>query len=338
MGRVGFEPTTPAMSRLVGEGAVDESVGARESESSSSLGGARWFNSDPAHHHDDDESVTDWRWQQFHNFLLQQMTVKTAEDRLRYARKFQQTLYTGDATALLQLSPNKRIHVMKALSALARFTGRSDVWQSIYQKYQLSWSTGTEKLDVFQRFFDDSKTLDRMIQWAKEAISVLPPDIAAAIKFNCLTGLRSSEVVECVRLLNVPSNSGEYNYYYNPERQCLEHFRYPEIFLRRTKAAYISLVNDEILAIAKSIKKIPTINALKMQCKHRCLSMQLKYCRKIYASWLRQQGGLESEIVDLLQGRVPKTVFSRHYLIPADTLKDRVLEAVIKLKSKLEQP
>jgi intergrase/recombinase len=66
--------------------------------------------------------------------------------------------------------------------------------------------------------------------------------------------------------------------------------------------------------------------------------MQLKYCRKIYASWLCQQGGLESEIVDLLQGRVPKTVFSRHYLIPADTLKDRVLEAVAKLKSKLEQP
>jgi hypothetical protein len=38
-------------------------------------------------HYHDDESVTDW-WQQFHNFLLQQMTVKTAEDRLRYAEGF----------------------------------------------------------------------------------------------------------------------------------------------------------------------------------------------------------------------------------------------------------
>jgi hypothetical protein len=40
----------------------------------------------------------------------------------------------------------------------------------------------------------------------------------------------------------------------------------------------------------------------------------MAYCRKIYASWLRQSG-IESEIVDLLQGSVTKTVFARHYLL-----------------------
>ena len=38
----------------------------------------------------------------------------------------------------------------------------------------------------------------------------------------------------------------------------------------------------------------------------------MKYCRKIFASHLRQLG-IESEIVDLLQGCVPKTVFACHY-------------------------
>jgi len=35
----------------------------------------------------------------------------------------------------------------------------------------------------------------------------------------------------------------------------------------------------------------------------RSLSMQVKYCTKIFASWLRQNGKIETEIVDLLQGR-----------------------------------
>jgi hypothetical protein len=39
--------------------------------------------------------------------------------------------------------------------------------------------------------------------------------------------------------------------YYNTERQCLEHFRFPEIFLRQTKKAYISFVTHEILEIVE---------------------------------------------------------------------------------------
>jgi hypothetical protein len=37
---------------------------------------------------------------------------------------------------LLQLSPNKRIHVMNALSCLAKFTGKYDVWLQITQRYK----------------------------------------------------------------------------------------------------------------------------------------------------------------------------------------------------------
>jgi intergrase/recombinase len=43
------------------------------------------------------------------------------------------------------------------------------------------------------------------------------------------------------------------------------------------------------------------------------IEMQMmKYCRKIFVLHLRESGN-EGEIVDLLQGRVPKTVFARHY-------------------------
>jgi hypothetical protein len=154
---------------------------------------------------------------------------------------------------LLQLSPNKRIHVMKALSALARFTGRQDTWRAIRQQYGLQWSTGTEKLDAFTRFFDDTKDLDTMLQWLREALRVLPTNYANFYLFCTLTGLRASECVEAVRLLNSVTS----NRYYNPEEKVLQHYRFPELFIRRTKAVYISIVDKEILGIAQSIKFTP---------------------------------------------------------------------------------
>jgi hypothetical protein len=41
-----------------------------------------------------------------------------------------------------------------------------------------------------------------MLDWVKEAIEVLPAGKKDIIKFNCLTGLRPSEAIESVRLLN----------------------------------------------------------------------------------------------------------------------------------------
>jgi hypothetical protein len=126
-------------------------------------------------------------WQQFHNFLLQRMTAKTAEDRLRYSRQYAHILESASSShELLQLSPNKRIHVMKALSCLARFTGRAEQWHQIRKQYQLSWSTGTEKIDAFTRFFDDSRSLDVMLQWLKEAIHNLPSKYANLFYYSVL--------------------------------------------------------------------------------------------------------------------------------------------------------
>ena len=43
--------------------------------------------------------------------------------------------------------------------------------------------------------------------------------------------------------------------------------------------------------------------------------MNMNYCRKIFATYLRNNG-IEQEIIDLLQGRIPKGVFIRHYYRP----------------------
>jgi intergrase/recombinase len=102
-----------------------------------------------------------------------------------------------------------------------------------------------------------------------------------------------------------------------------------------TKAAYISVVGKDIIGIAQSIEKTPTLNALKMVTRHRCLSMQIKYCRKIYASYLHKCG-MSSDLIDMLQGRIGKNIFLKHYLTLTGDYNDRVLDALKKLKHEID--
>jgi intergrase/recombinase len=134
--------------------------------------------------------------------------------------------------------------------------------------------------------------------------------MAQIIKFAVLTGLRPSETVESVGLLNSPQNSAAN--YYNPERQVLEHFRFPGIFLRQTKKAYISFVSPEVLDIAQKLSDVPSYNAIRLACRKRGINTDMRFCRKIHGSWLHQCG-ITVEEVDFLQGRVSPSVFSRHY-------------------------
>jgi hypothetical protein len=139
------------------------------------------------------------------------MTNRTAEQRMRYAKKYYQILLlSGDgghyrnAQSLLQMQGDKRIHIMKAISSLARFTGQVPAWQEIKQRYNLTWSTGNEKLNAFQRIFDDGKSLDSMLQWVRDALEILPVQMGEAIKWSTLTGLRPAESLQAIRLINDP--------------------------------------------------------------------------------------------------------------------------------------
>ncbi len=43
--------------------------------------------------------------------------------------------------------------------------------------------------------------------------------------------------------------------------------------------------------------------------------MNMYYCRKVFATYLRNKG-IEPEIIDLLQGRISSSVFVNHYYRP----------------------
>ena len=125
-----------------------------------------------------------------------------------------------------------------------------------------------------------------------------------------LTGLRPQEACESIRLLK---NDSDGYLKRQEDSMTLEHFKYPQ-FIRKTKKAYISIVNDQILDIAKYCGE-HSYNAVRLYIKKKGLAMHMAFCRKIFATHLRNQG-VEPEIIDLLQGRIPKSVFARHYFRP----------------------
>jgi hypothetical protein len=123
----GFETPVPAISRHIHYYSTNTTlingVGHKsESQQLQLLGGGHLFNS----------------------FLLQRMTPTTADYRIRYATSYGHILQSGDASELLQLMPDKRIHAMKSLSCLAQYSGKQDIWLAVSRHYNLQWSTGTD--------------------------------------------------------------------------------------------------------------------------------------------------------------------------------------------------
>ena len=58
--------------------------------------------------------------------------------------------------------------------------------------------------------------------------------------------------------------------------------------------------------------------------------MNMSVCRKIFATFLRNEG-VEQEMIDLLQVRIPKSVFVRHYYRPDSSNLDIIRERLVSL-------
>lgn len=188
------------------------------------------------------KTLPTWNEEEFRGFLLQSMNQKSANSRVRYARQFAHVLGSGDAQPLLQLSPEKRLHVMKSLTCLSKFLGCHDTtWVSLKRKYNLKWSSGNGSLEMFERCYgDDSKSLDTMLQWLRQMREELPVSYSNVFLFCTLTGLRTNECFDAIRLIKEGDSSEHFKTYYQASTQTLEHFRFPQLFIRRTKAERIS--------------------------------------------------------------------------------------------------
>jgi len=115
--------------------------------------------------------------------------------------------------------------------------------------------------------------------------------------------------------------------YYNEELNCLEHFKFKELFLRRTKNAYISFVPKSLILEIATSKQV-TYPAIIKRLKRKSLKTRINELRDYYGTFMVRHGLIREE-VDLLQGRIPPNIFIRHYWSPSfKELRDRTIEAI----------
>jgi len=240
-------------------------------------------------------------------------------------------MISGSLRELDLLSPYVRDHAVKALTALSKYSG-------MYQEFRNKMkSYGVKRLrrDAFTSFLrilnnNNSDILD----WYRKAVNVLRSNERLFLRFVTITGLRKNEAVQSFNLIIRLHENADLENYYNKELNCLEHFKFKELFLRRTKNAYISFIPKEF--IQKIAKSDPvTYPAIIKRLKRKDLRTRINELRDYYGTFMVRHGLIREE-VDLLQGRIPPSIFIRHYWSPSfKEMRDRTLKAISLLKQSL---
>jgi hypothetical protein len=220
-----------------------------------------------------------------------------------------QSLYDSPR-GLLELSESKRHMVLKALTCYSKFRGEHELFKTRYKAFGIKCGSSDGAFNAFLHIFNHKH--EDLPRYLKEIKPYLTQPEQTYVEFVAMTGMRPSEAVTAFNLIISLHGDGRLGEYYNPALQCLEHYKHRDLFLRGTKNCFISFVPQSL--VTRICQSLP-INHNKMRCclKRRGLPLQLKQLRSYHNSTLRK-AGVMAELVDILAGRVPKSVFVRHYL------------------------
>jgi intergrase/recombinase len=251
-------------------------------------------------------------WENFGVWLLKTHKRKNAIDLLHYAKKYSVILENPSFASELQtLSKDMRRTVMSSLSNLSKYIGIYDRWKQIIRNHGLKWEN-TTSLETFLSILNSN--IEQTETWLKQVIQKLPKEYATVLVFNVLTGLRPSEAATSCNLITELSENQNLPRYLDKELMMLQHFRFPEMFLRKSKNAYISFITPQLLDLILETKPRIKYSAIDTKIGREGFNTQTKQLRKLFATRLRTS--LPQELVDLLQGRVSQTVFMKFYYRP----------------------
>jgi intergrase/recombinase len=164
-------------------------------------------------------------------------------------------------------------------------------------------------------------------EWFAKVEPILTTEEMLLLKFLRLTGLRCSEGIESFNLIIELSEKGKLSEYLSAETGILEHFRYKEKFLRGTKNAFISIAPESLIDEITQSQPV-TYAAITKKLQRRKIPTRISELRDYYGTFMIRHG-LVAQEADLLCGRIPPSIFVRHYFSPAiKDLRERTLNAL----------
>ncbi len=271
-------------------------------------------------------------WQKFAQWVSIENNKNTAQDRIRYAQQYGYCLLRKNLSDLKLLSDDKRLHAMKSLSSLSKFIGQYDDWLSMVKNYGLKWTSRNGDDIIIGRL---SKTTDasEIFDWVKTLKEIFP-EFRDFVDLLIVTGLRFNEALASYNLIIKLSKEGKLEQYYNVEKGILEHFKFRDIFLRRTKKAFISFVPRELIQRI-SEDDLLSDDMIRGRLKRRKIPRRFSDVRELFGTLATKH--LTVSETDFLQGRISKSVFMRNYFNPllvAD-LKERAFKVVEEITNQI---
>ena len=208
------------------------------------------------------------------------------------------------------ISITTRGNILKAMVNLAKYLGCYQEYKVKLKNHGVKWINTDNSFNSFLRIVNNNHS--NLGEWYTTAQNILRDNERLWLKFTLLTGLRKQEAINSFNLIIEISHQNKLSEYYNSELEILEHFTYADLFLRATKKVYISIVSKELIDEICNSQPI-SYSAIRKRLTRNNQHLRFKELRSYYATYLRQHGILE-EYIDLLQGRISKSVFARHYL------------------------
>jgi len=249
---------------------------------------------------------------------------------LCYVRRFHNLLY-GNLRELGSLSDSVRTNTIKSLIVLSKYLGKYKEFKERLSNYGVKVS----KQDSVTSFLRILKASDsNILEWLKGTKSILRDNEQLLLKYAILVGLRKEEAIISFNKIIELHRLNRLNEYYDVNLNCLMHFKYPKLFFRRTKNVYISFVTPELLNQIASNEPL-TYHMINKKLFRRGIKTRISELRDYFNTFMLRHGLLEQEI-NLLCGRIPASIFIRHYWGPSlKELSDRTLKAVSELEQQL---
>jgi len=236
-------------------------------------------------------------------------------------------MLNGDFSELERFSKSKKNTVLKALIVLSKYLG-------VYREFKLrmtDYGVKFEQSNSVDAFLRMMNVKHDILDWVEDALECLNDSQGLFVKFKMLSGIRTGEAINSFNTIIELSGRGELEEYYNAELKSLEHFKLPDLFLRGKKNVFFTFVRKSFLEEITSSKPI-SYESLRKRLWHNGLNVRLNELRDYYATFMVHNGLIREE-VDLLQGRVGKSMFMQHYFSPnIEDLRDRVLTSVDRIQ------
>jgi intergrase/recombinase len=242
-------------------------------------------------------------------------------------------LLENNLSELKSLSDDKKAHVLKGLSALAKFLGIYEDFKAAVKNYGITWA-GRSKDDIVIERMTKIQDPGEVYAWIRE-VKRARPEIADLMDLMAITGMRLVEAIDSYNLIVKLSRAGKLGEYYNAEKGILEHFKYKETFIRNTKKTFISFVPKDLVERIEGSKPIPSANSILKMLQRSGIRCRFGDIREAHATFLTKY--LQQPEIDFLHGRVSTNVFMRNYFNPAliADLKTRAFQGIQEIEEKI---